>query len=191
VLDNLNPTSDDFLQNDFSTLVYGVSKALILNPFAAAFALVALIPSIVTVFTTWRFTQILTTIFLTIAMLCSWVSFIINIVFAALVRSRIKSATNGAYKGAIGNAVWISLAGAIIMTIATLMALIGSVCCVKRRKEPEEAPLHPEHEVGPVDSHEFAGEKNHHGLETEQPAPKKSFKFWGKKQQQPVVATTV
>lgn len=55
---NLNPLSDKFLQNDALDLVKDVGKALIMNPISAAFALVALIPSLISICTTWRFTQI-------------------------------------------------------------------------------------------------------------------------------------
>lgn len=50
---------------------------------------------------------------LLLATLCGWIAFIVNIIFAALTRSRVKNNTNGAYVAKYGNAIWVSLAGAV------------------------------------------------------------------------------
>ncbi|RSH82013.1 uncharacterized protein EHS24_008217 [Apiotrichum porosum] len=123
-----------------------IAKGLILNPFAAAFALVALIPSLIAMCTQARFTQMLTWILLIVATLCSWAAFFVNIAFAVVAKNRVKENTNGEFVASYGNAVWISLVGAVLMTIAMFLALFGACCCVKQRKEEH-------HDVEAEDAH--------------------------------------
>lgn len=139
---NLNPLGNHFLDNQAISITKGIGKALILNPIAAALCLLGLIPSLISVCTTWRWTQIAAWFFLLLATICSWIAFIINIVFAALVKSRVKDTTKGNYVGSIGNATWVSLAGAILMSIAMALALFGSCCCIKTKKEKIAAEQH-------------------------------------------------
>lgn len=129
-------------------------------------------------------------VFLLIATLSSWIAFIVNIVFAALTKNRVKNNTNGQYVGKYGNAIWISLAGAILMTLAMVMALFGSCCCIKRKKvvEEEHKPAHDveaeaayDREASVEGSHDVSAEKLSHETPVEV-APKKGFSFpWGKK----------
>lgn len=139
---NLNPLGNHFLDNQAISITKGIGKALILNPIAAALCLLGLIPSLISVCTTWRWTQVAAWFFLLLATIIGWIAFIINIVFAALVKSRVKDTTRGNYVGSIGNATWVSLAGAILMSIAMALALFGSCCCVKTKKEKIAAEQH-------------------------------------------------
>lgn len=134
---NLNPLGNHFLDNQAISITKGIGKALILNPIAAAFCLLGLIPSLISVCTAWRWTQVAAWFFLLLGTICGWIAFIVNIIFAALVKSRVKDTTKGTYVGSIGNATWVSLAGAILMTAAMALALFGSCCCVKGQREKD------------------------------------------------------
>lgn len=59
---NYNPLSDKFMQNNVISLVEDVGKALILNPIAAALALVSFLPSLISICSSWRWTQMVSVI---------------------------------------------------------------------------------------------------------------------------------
>lgn len=146
-----------FGKNDTITkALNNISKGLILNPFAAAFCLLAIIPSVFAVCSDHRFLNVAAFFLYCLATLCSWAAFVVNVIFAAVSKNKVKSNSNGEFTGKYGNAVWISLIGAVLISVATSLALFGACCCIK--------PKHHNEAAHPVDAHHHNGdiEGDHH-----------------------------
>jgi len=133
ILDFLNINSS----HTSNIISKAITAALVIHPIAAGLTFLALLFAI---FIPCRgivsrtFSGI--TMFISlIAALLSTIVFIIDIVFVALTRNRIRDATNGDISLSWGNAVWMTLGAAVALWAATVGACCGICACGGRRRE--------------------------------------------------------
>ncbi|KAG8936588.1 hypothetical protein FRC02_001083 [Tulasnella sp. 418] len=100
---------------------------LVLHPIACALTFLALLFALFLVFRPGkgRITSILVTIITLLAALLTTLVFIIDIVLVQVVKSRLKSATEGNAYAKWGPIPWMTLGAAIALWIATVMSCLG------------------------------------------------------------------
>lgn len=69
--------------------------------------------------------EIFTFLTLFLSSLMAWIAFWLNLALVLVARKRINDYTDGVFTGHIGNALWISLAGAVALTGAICLAGCG------------------------------------------------------------------
>ncbi|WWC88079.1 uncharacterized protein L201_002983 [Kwoniella dendrophila CBS 6074] len=106
-------------------VIKGVAGSLILNAIAAGFAGLSLIWSFFAWFFASRGWEIFTFISLFFSVLTAWLAWALDLALALVARHRIEDASNDILDAKIGNGVWLALAGAIALTLATCFAGCG------------------------------------------------------------------
>ncbi|WVO14732.1 hypothetical protein L204_102370 [Cryptococcus depauperatus] len=114
-----------FTSENTRAIVKSFSTALVLNPIAAAFGGMGVITGLLAWVFASRGYGIATFTALLVAALVGWLAFILNLVLALVGRHRIHDVTNGLATGHPGSAIWLSLIGAILFSLATCAAGFG------------------------------------------------------------------
>ncbi|KAK4690034.1 hypothetical protein P7C73_g35, partial [Tremellales sp. Uapishka_1] len=123
-----------------SAVAKGVSGALILNPIACGLAGISLLLAFVAWLFGWRIFEILTLLTLFLSALLAWIVWAIDLALVLIARHRIKDYSNNVFTGHIGNAVWLGLAAAIILSFAICTATCGVFGRYSSRYTDRNAP---------------------------------------------------
>jgi len=119
----LDPVFFGKTTSDFGkVLSKGLIGSLVLNPIAAGLAGISLFFAFFAWLASSRFLEIVTFLIVTLAGLCAWIAFWLDLALALVGKHRIKDHTHGAYDGHLGRAIWVALAGAIVLSIANCSA---------------------------------------------------------------------
>ncbi|KAH9934644.1 actin cortical patch SUR7/pH-response regulator pali [Fomitopsis serialis] len=119
-----------------NTINKATSAVLVLHPIATGFAFLALVSSLFMVHRRpgsglSRGASVLALISGILAALLATVVFLIDVIFVAVVRHRVRSESGGAFSLTWGNAVWMALGATIALWIA-LVGVSADVCCGRR-----------------------------------------------------------
>ncbi|WWD16418.1 hypothetical protein CI109_100844 [Kwoniella shandongensis] len=108
-----------------NTVVKGLAGSLVINAIACGFAGLSLINAFLAWFCASRVFEIFTFFSLGTSTFAAWLAFAMDLALALVARSRIDNYTNGAFVGHIGNAVWLTLAAAVALSLAIILAGCG------------------------------------------------------------------
>lgn len=121
-----------------NSLIKWLTYALIVHPIAAGLAAASFLSGCIShcrEFSTSRITTWLTSLATTVAL----IAFVFDIVLFSIAKSRINSASNNdvGLQARLGNAVWLTLAGFILLFVSGCLFGFGHRC-IKRRPSQEE-----------------------------------------------------
>ncbi|KAF9005559.1 actin cortical patch SUR7/pH-response regulator pali [Cyathus striatus] len=114
--------------NDIHNLVSkSTTAALVIHPIVAAFSFLALLLSLCTLGRqSSRLFSSLTLIICSVATVLTTIVFLIDVIFVAIVRGRVRNASNGTLSLNWGNAVWMALGATIALWTALFTASMGA-----------------------------------------------------------------
>ncbi|KAL7409034.1 SUR7/PalI family-domain-containing protein [Mrakia frigida] len=116
-----------------------LTGALVLVVVSCALAFLTFITSMFSIFCASRFWEIMSFLWCLLAALIVWISWIINIILFSLVRKRLSSYTNNQLQASYGPALWIQLAAAILLLIATCFTCVGTLGSYRQRRRDRAA----------------------------------------------------
>ncbi|KZT68218.1 pali-domain-containing protein [Daedalea quercina L-15889] len=119
-----------------STISKATSAVLVLHPIATGFAFLALVSSLFAIHRRTgnglsRGASLITLITGSLAALLTTVVFLIDVIFVAVIRHRVRSESDGEFTLNWGNAVWMALGATIALWIA-LVGVSADICCGRR-----------------------------------------------------------
>lgn len=128
-----------------NSLIKWLTYALIVHPIAAGLAAASFLSGCIShcrEFSTSRITTWLTSFATTIA----FIAFVFDIVLFSIARSRINSASNNdvGLKASLGNAIWLTLAGFILLFLAGCLFGFGHRCIKRRPTQAEKDSVRPQ-----------------------------------------------
>lgn len=128
-----------------NSLIKWLTYALIIHPIAAGLAAVAFISGVASHFrelSRSRFTTCIASTAATVAML----AFVFDIVLFSIAKSRINSASNSdvGLNASLGNGVWLTLVGFILLALSGCFFGFGHCCINRRPKQAEKDSMRPQ-----------------------------------------------
>ncbi|KZT44051.1 hypothetical protein SISSUDRAFT_327198 [Sistotremastrum suecicum HHB10207 ss-3] len=123
------------LENDQSAINHAITAALVLHPIACALAFLALLFALARLRSpAHRLLHVAALVLAVLAALLATVVFLIDVIFVALARSKLKTVSHGDLIVSYGNAVWMALGAAIALWVASVAICAGLCGCHRPRK---------------------------------------------------------
>ncbi|KZS99063.1 hypothetical protein SISNIDRAFT_10670 [Sistotremastrum niveocremeum HHB9708] len=123
------------LENDQSAINHAITAALVLHPIACALAFLALLFALARLRSpAHRLLHVAALVLVVLAALLATVVFLIDVIFVALARSKLKTVSHGDLIVSYGNAVWMALGAAIALWVASVAICAGLCGCHRPRK---------------------------------------------------------
>jgi len=126
------------LDDDLDRISKTITAVLVLHPIACGFSFVALVLALLAARPsrgTTRFSTLLTLIASLLAALVSTAVFIVDIILVAVVRSKVKDASDGNVDPKWGNAVWMALGAAVALWLSLLFSACGLFQIRRQRRQ--------------------------------------------------------
>ncbi|WVQ77401.1 hypothetical protein IAR50_007086 [Cryptococcus sp. DSM 104548] len=102
-----------------------LTTALVLNPIACGLAGLALFTALFAWLCASRVFEIITFFTLCLASLIAWLAFALDLAIAVVARNKINDDGDSVLSASLGNAMWLALVGAILLTLSICLAGCG------------------------------------------------------------------
>ncbi|ODO04922.1 hypothetical protein I350_05532 [Cryptococcus amylolentus CBS 6273] len=117
IIDNNSDLSHTTLKN--------LTKALVLNPIACGLAGLALFTALFAWLCASRVFEIITFFTVCLASLIAWLAFALDLAIPLVARHKINDDDDSILSASLGNAMWLALVGAILLTLSICLAGCG------------------------------------------------------------------